>query len=65
MRMPQWWTIVNHLHSGKSITSMQAFRLYSITRLADRVRDARKKGYSISSKMITLPSKKRVAQYSL
>jgi hypothetical protein len=24
MRMPQWWTIVNHLHSGKSITSMQA-----------------------------------------
>ena len=61
--MMQWRQIVNHMLSGKSITSMQAFRLYSITRCSDRVRDARAKGYQIQSKMITLPSKKRVAQY--
>jgi len=44
---------------------MQAFRLYSITRASDRCRDLRNKGYPVESHMITLPSKKRVAQYFL
>jgi hypothetical protein len=61
--MNQWRQIVNHMLGGRSITSMQAFRLYSITRCPDRIRDARAKGYRIESRMITLPSKKRVAQY--
>lgn len=52
-----------HLKRGNAITSMAAFRLFDITRLPDRMRDLRKRGVPIKSKMITLPSKKRVAQY--
>lgn len=57
--------LLHHLERGARITSMAAFRLFDITRLPDRMRDLRKRGVPIKSKMITLPSKKRVAQYWL
>jgi hypothetical protein len=63
--MTQCEQVLKHLQSGKTITSMQSFRLYGITRLSDRCRDLRHKGYGVESRMITLPSKKRVAQYYL
>lgn len=63
--MKQWEQILAHLKSGRTITTFQAFRLFGVTRLPDRIRDCRAKGYSIDSTMIRLPSKKRVAQYSI
>lgn len=39
--------ILNHLKSGKSITSKEAFELYGTTRLSAIIRDLRVMGYSI------------------
>ena len=63
--MKQWEQILAHLKSGRTITTFQAFSLFGITRLPDRFRDLRLMGHEIQSIMITLPSKKRVAQYSI
>jgi hypothetical protein len=59
--------ILNHLKArrGRIITTYQAYDLYKITRLPDRIRDLRAKGHDIESAMCTLPSGKRVAVYSL
>lgn len=39
--------ILNHLKSGKSITSKEAFELYGITRLSAIIHDLRRMGYPI------------------
>ena len=64
-RITQWDQILEHMRSGKSITSMQAFRLYGVTRLADRIRDGRARGHVINGRWLKLPSGKRCMQYSL
>jgi len=63
--MTQCDQVLQHLKSGKTLTSMQSFRLFSVTRLPDRVRDLRLKGHQVYAEMIRLRSGKRVAQYSL
>ena len=63
--MTQCDMVLKHLKAGRVITSMQSFRLYEITRLPDRIRDLRAKGHRIHAAMCTLPSKKRVAVYSI
>lgn len=57
--------IHNYLKSGRGITSIQAFNLFEITRLPDRVRDLRHKGVTVYAEMIRVASGKRVARYSL
>ena len=57
--------ILRHLKSGKSITSFQAFNLYSITRLSDIIYWLRKHGHDIADIMLTLKSGKRCKQYYL
>lgn len=42
---------LNHLQAHETITSMEAFQLYGITRLADKVLKLRQKGYKISTIM--------------
>lgn len=44
--------IINHLKSGKSITSKEAFELYGVTRLSAIVHDLRNMGYTIHTLMI-------------
>jgi hypothetical protein len=39
--------ILNHLKSGKSITSKEAFELYGVTRLSAIIHDLRCMGYPI------------------
>jgi hypothetical protein len=63
--MTQCDMILRHLRSGRTLTSLQAFRLFTITRVSDRCRDLRKKGIPVKSEMIRLNSGLRVAQYSL
>jgi hypothetical protein len=57
--------ILQHLKAGHSITTMQAFTYFGITRLPDRVRDLRRKGVTVYAEMIRLASGKRVAKYQL
>jgi len=61
--MTQCERILAYLKSGRTITSMQAFNLFEVTRLPDRVRDLRKNGVTVYSRMIKLQSGKRCAQY--
>lgn len=41
--------IITYMRSQGSITSMDAFRIFGITRLAARISDAKKMGYNIQS----------------
>lgn len=43
--------VIEHLKSTGSITSMEAFQLYGITRLSARVFELKKKGYHIVKTM--------------
>ena len=45
--------VLDHLHMHGTITSMEAFRLYGITRLAAVVFDLRKLGYDIVTMDVT------------
>lgn len=44
--------ILNHLKSGKSITSKEAFELYGVTRLSAIIHDLRNMGYAIHTFMM-------------
>ena len=57
--------IHNYLKSGRGLTTFQAYDLFQITRLPDRVRDLRKQGVTVYAEMIRLQSGKRVAQYRI
>lgn len=61
--------VLEHLKSGKSITSLEAINLYGATRLADIIFRLKKRGYIITKKIITVPTRygktARVAEYTL
>jgi hypothetical protein len=63
--MSQCDQLLKHLQAGHSITTLAAFRLFMVCRLSDRMRDLRKRGINVQSKMVTLKSGKRVAIYWL
>ena len=65
MKHTQCEQILQHLKAGHTITTMQAFQRFGITRLPDRVRDLRNKGITVYAEMIRLASGKRVAKYQL
>jgi hypothetical protein len=65
MKHTQCEQILQHLKAGHTITTMQAFQRFGITRLPDRVRDLRNKGVTVYAEMIRLASGKRVAKYQL
>ena len=62
--MTQNEVILNHLKNYGGLTSLEAIRLYSITRLAARISDLRKKGYNILSETIRKKDGKRTIKYS-
>ena len=47
--MTQNETILNHIKERGSITSMEAFAEYSITRLSGRIHELREQGYKITT----------------
>jgi hypothetical protein len=63
--MTQCDRILKYLKSGRGITTFQAYDLFQVTRLPDRVRDLRAKGHTVYAEMIRLDSGKRVARYQL
>ena len=51
--MTQAEVVLKHLKAKGTITSMEAFEDYGITRLAARISDLREQGYSIATNTIT------------
>lgn len=49
----QTQTILEHLQAGRRISTWDAYSLYNITSLAQRVHELRKKGYVIDGRMVT------------
>ena len=61
----QCFNIMQYLHNGNSLTSLEALNMFGCMRLPARVDDLRKEGHKIITTMIKLDSGKRVASYSL
>ena len=61
--------ILNHFKKNGSITSMEAFQNYGITRLSARIKDLRDMGYDIVTHMVESPNRygeiTRYAKYVL
>lgn len=51
-------TIKAHLMAGKSITTWQAYQLYNITSLAQRIHELRNKGLPVDDEMVTKEGKR-------
>jgi hypothetical protein len=48
---PQTRTVLAHLESGDSISPLEAWAVYGISRLAARIYDLRKAGYEIEREL--------------
>lgn len=46
-------TVKAHMLAGQPIDTWQAYKLYNITCLAQRIHDLKKAGLSVQSKMVT------------
>lgn len=61
--------VMQHLKAGKTLTSLEALRLYGIMRLPNRISELRRRGEPIEKTTITVENKYgeavRVARYSL
>jgi len=57
--------IIECLRTGKTITAMEAFQMFGITRLAARIHELRCRGYDIQSETVVTPAGKRVEAYYL
>lgn len=61
--------VMQHLKEGKTLTSLEALRLYGIMRLPNRISELRRRGEQIEKTTITVENKYgesvRVAEYRL
>jgi hypothetical protein len=57
--------IIQHLQSGKSITTLEALNLYGCFRLTSRIYDIKQRGVTVYKHFIKTASGKYVAQYAL
>jgi hypothetical protein len=62
--MSQTTNILKHLKKGKTLTAIQALNLFGCFRLASRINDLKRMGFSITSTMVS-KGNKRFAKYSL
>ena len=63
--MSQNNAILSHLKSARSITPLQALRLFGCLRLAARIQDLRDSGHRIETMMVPTDSGKLIGSYSL
>jgi hypothetical protein len=59
----QRWLVQTHLESGRTLTALEALDKYGINRLAARINELRNAGVPVQSRMVTVASGKRVAEY--
>ena len=57
--------ILAHLREGKTITAIEALRLFGCFRLTSRIHDLTKRGVAIKRRYITADSGKRVMEYKI
>lgn len=57
--------ILNYMLSGNSITAFEALQLFGCLRLAARIHDIRKMGYSITKATMETEAGKKIAVYSI
>lgn len=57
--------ILWHLKAGHKLTAMDALKLFNCWRLSGRILTIRKMGFLIKTDLITTPTKKVIAEYSL
>lgn len=57
-------TLLLALDRGEKLTVLGAIHKYGVYALSQRCGELRRMGWQIKSEMVTLPSGKRVAQYS-
>jgi hypothetical protein len=55
--------ILRHLQSGKTITALDALRLYGCLRLSGRIYDLRRSGQPIQERTITTLTGKHISEY--
>lgn len=55
--------IHQYLNQGKTLTSLEALRLFGCLRLSARIYDIRDKGFKIKVRTITTLTNKHIAQY--
>lgn len=53
MKLTQCDRILRHLEDHGSITSLEAITEYGILRLASRINDLKRRGYNITSEIVT------------
>ncbi|MFA6125506.1 helix-turn-helix domain-containing protein [Sphingomonas sp.] len=63
--MSQTDAILRHLRSGRPLTALEALRRFDVLRLGARVLELRQRGHDIITRMRTVRSGKRVAEYRL
>jgi len=63
--MSQSEAILAHLKDGGSLTKLDALRLYDCMNLGQRILELRQQGFPIETEMISTPTKKRIALYTL
>ncbi len=63
MKPSQRLRIQRWLAMGRTITPLQALRLFSTMALSQRCGELRKEGWPVVSRMVKLSSGKRVSQY--
>lgn len=63
--MSQCTQIAAHLQKGHRLTVLSAIHHFGCYALSQRCGELRRKGWPITSRLVTLPSGKRVAQYRL
>jgi hypothetical protein len=57
--------ILRYLKTGKKLTPLKALELFGCMSLSQRCGELKKQGYEIRSKLIELPTGKRVGLYWL
>lgn len=57
--------ILRHLQHVGPITPLEALQLYNCMRLGARIDDLRRQGHCIVTRMVVVPSGKRVAEYHI
>lgn len=63
--MSQNAQILKHLKAGKSITAMEAFRMFGVCVLHSRISELRGQGHRVNCQLVKTPSGKRVGKYRL
>ena len=57
--------ILKHLRRGRTLTHLQAERLFDCSRVSARILNLRNEGHRIDTEIVRTPSGKNVARYSL